>query len=58
MNKDWVDYVTFWIAVVAFFQPWLIYFYKKVIDKPALECYENKTLLYILTTLVLAYTAH
>jgi hypothetical protein len=43
MSKEWIEYITLGIALVALTQPWLIHLYKKLFDKPVLECYANKS---------------
>ena len=41
-TRDWIDFVTLGIAITALVQPWLWSLYKKMFNKPKLECFVNK----------------
>ena len=41
-SRDWVDFITLGVALIALAQPWVISLYKKIRNKPVLECFINK----------------
>jgi len=41
--RDWIDFVTLGIALLALAQPWILALFKKFSDKPILECFANKS---------------